>query len=113
MHILYQFHRKESSSQSMGALCINFLNWLNMNKFTHSSPKYSVNIFNGYSNPSTVPVGDKNRRMVKGGGWGGGGGCELVILWSSIVRELRNKKDLKKTEIWSAKGAKSRFWNGN
>ena len=26
----------------------------------------------------------------------GGGWCELGILWSSIVRELRNKKDLGK-----------------
>ena len=32
----------------------------------------------------------------------------MGVLWSDIVRELRNKKDLKKTtDIWSAKGAKS------
>ena len=28
------------------------------------------------------------------------------------MRELRNKKDLEKTEIWSAKGAKSSFGMG-
>ena len=31
----------------------------------------------------------------------------MGVLWSDIVRELRNKKDLEKTDIWSAKGAKS------
>ena len=29
------------------------------------------------------------------------------------MRELRNKKDLENTDIWSAKGAESRFWNEN
>ena len=29
------------------------------------------------------------------------------------MRELCNKKDLEKTEMWSAKGMKSRFWKEN
>ena len=36
----------------------------------------------------------------------------MGVLWSDIVRELRNKKDLKNTDIWSAKGAKSSFGMG-
>ena len=33
----------------------------------------------------------------------GGGWCELGILWSSIVRELRNEKDLGKKQKFGAR----------
>ena len=33
----------------------------------------------------------------------GRGWCELGILWSSIVRELRNKKDLEKKQKFGAR----------
>ena len=37
----------------------------------------------------------------------------MGVLWSDIVRELCNKKDLENTDIWSAKRAKSGFEMGN
>ena len=50
----------------MCAFCLLSLNW---SLFAPLHRDHNdVNIFNGYSNPSTVPVGGKNRRMVRGGG---------------------------------------------
>ena len=66
----------------------------------------NVNILNGYSNPSTVPVVGENGRE----GWGGGGegefgrrSCELGILWSDLVRELRNNKYMGNPDLLSVK----------
>ena len=58
--------------------------------------KKYIYILNGYSNASTVPVVGENGEG--GVGWRRGL-CELGILWSNIVRELRNKKEMGNTDL--------------
>ena len=69
----------------------------------------NFDIYNGYSNPSSLPVVGKNE---DGKGWGKGD-----VSWVSCGAVLRgsyvNKNDLEKTETWSAKGTKRGFWNGS
>ena len=58
-----------------------------------------VDILNGYSNTSIVPVVGENGRV--GEGEVGRRSCELSILWSDLVRELRNNKYMGKPNLLS------------
>ena len=60
-----------------------------------------VDILNGYSNTSIVPVVGENGRVGEGEGEVGRRSCELSILWSDLVRELRNNKYMGKPNLLS------------